>query len=76
MTVTIADPKYNEAQAAAILQMDATTLNKWRCRGKGPAYLKIGGKIRYEKSALDSFLASCRVAPSERKHTRRKRARK
>lgn len=34
--------------------LSARTLEKWRTRGTGPAYIKIGGRIRY---LLDDILA-------------------
>lgn len=51
-------------QAADYLGMAIATLNRWRCHGEGPMYLKIGRSIRYRKSDLDEFLNSC-----ERKST-------
>ena len=36
------------------------TLAKWRCYGEGPAFLSIGGKIRYRRSDLEAFLSNCR----------------
>jgi hypothetical protein len=36
------------------------TLAKWRCRGEGPAYVKIGSRVYYEESALDAYIASRR----------------
>ena len=76
MTVTFKDERYDEQLAAKYLGVARITLNKWRQRGKGPIVLKMGGQVRYLKSDLDAWLASCRVNPSERKHTRRKRAKK
>jgi hypothetical protein len=40
-----------------------STLAKWRCRGVGPSFIKIGNKVFYEESALDSYLQSCHVQP-------------
>ena len=36
------------------------TLAKWRHFGGGPAYVRIGSRIFYEKSALDAYIASRR----------------
>jgi excisionase family DNA binding protein len=69
----MADERYNEAQAAKYLGVARITLNKWRQRGKGPVILKMGGQVRFLKSDLDAWLASCRVNPAERKHTRRRK---
>lgn len=52
----------NEKQAASYLGLSVSTLQAWRWRGRGPAYLKLGGRtIRYRMADLDSFLAGCRV---------------
>jgi hypothetical protein len=45
---------------AGSLGVEINTLAKWRCRGEGPAYLKIGSRIMYEQSALDAWLESRR----------------
>ena len=65
------DPKFTEKKAARYLDKSPTTLNKWRYRNRGPAYLREGGLIRYLRSDLDLWIQSCRVVPSERKHKRR-----
>lgn len=36
------------------------TLAQWRSQGKGPPFLKIGGRILYARADLDAWLASCR----------------
>ena len=59
-----------EKQAAARLQLKPQTLNKWRSRRRGPKYLKVGGRVRYRASDLETFLAASVVDPSE---PRRKR---
>jgi hypothetical protein len=32
------------------------TLERWRLEGTGPRYVRVGGRVRYKKSALDDFL--------------------
>ena len=52
-----------------------STLAKWRHRGTGPAYLKMEGhRIRYEGSALNAYLASKRVRPTDEPPTDEPRA--
>lgn len=34
------------------------TLADWRCKGIGPAYVKVGRLVRYRKSAGDAWLES------------------
>lgn len=66
-----------EKEAAAKLECEPQTLNKWRSRRKGPPYLKLSGKIRYRLSDLEQFIDGCRIVPGEqpkRARTRRRRA--
>ena len=44
-------------QAAAHLSLSVSTLNKWRCYGTGPKYLKLGRAVRYSHDELNRFLA-------------------
>ncbi len=66
------DPILTEAEAAARLYAKPCTLNKWRTRRKGPAYLRLGGKVRYRLSDIEAFIEASRVEPG-RKNGRRKR---
>jgi hypothetical protein len=69
-----------EAEAAKkIVDLKPQTLAKWRLRGKGPAYLKLGGKIRYRKTDIETWMQLCRIDPAAqparpRKHIKRKKA--
>jgi hypothetical protein len=36
---------------------------RWRGQGKGPAYVRVGGQIRYRKRDIDAWLAKHRVVP-------------
>lgn len=48
-------------QAAEYLQVPLRTLDAWRYRNTGPAYLRVGRHVRYRRSDLDAYLAACRV---------------
>ena len=50
-------------ETAQLLQKSTKTLDLWRKRGYGPAYLRIGGTIRYDRQAVDAFLESCQISP-------------
>jgi excisionase family DNA binding protein len=54
-----------EKEAAAYLKLSANTLPSWRCRGQGPAYIKLGRSVRYRKSALDQYLEEQTVETGE-----------
>jgi predicted site-specific integrase-resolvase len=43
-------------QAGEYLHVSPATLATWRSRGKGPAYIRIGGAIRYHIQDLESYL--------------------
>lgn len=47
-------------QAAQLLGLKPSTLEIWRCRGDGPAYLKIGRAVRYHREDLETFLRAAR----------------
>jgi hypothetical protein len=40
------------------------TLEHWRAEGAGPEYTNIGGRIMYERSVLEKFVAAGRVRPA------------
>lgn len=45
-------------QAAKALNLHPSTLEKWRWRGEGPPFVKLGTKaVRYTKTALEAFMS-------------------
>lgn len=46
--------------AAAITGLSISTLNKLRCAGGGPAFLKLGRAIRYDLHDLNEWLGAKR----------------
>lgn len=57
----------NEIEAAEYLDLAPATLAAWRCtkRVTGPAYVKMGGTVRYPVTALDKFIKINTVTPGE-----------
>lgn len=45
-----------EAEAAEKLGVSAAALEKWRLRGTGPSFVRVGRRIRYRLVELDRFL--------------------
>lgn len=43
-------------QAAEYLGLAVSTLNKWRCLGGGPVFMKMGRAVRYRITDLDQFM--------------------
>jgi Helix-turn-helix domain len=53
-----------EAQAAAeMLGVQVSTLAAWRCRKKGPPYLKVGKGVRYRVADLNAWIEASRIMP-------------
>lgn len=50
-------------EAAEYLQNSARTFVRWRGLGIGPAYIRAGGKIRYQRRDLLQWLGRNRVQP-------------
>ncbi len=48
--------RISSAATAERLDIAESTLRKWRMRGYGPRYQKIGGEIRYFTADVDSWL--------------------
>lgn len=44
--------------AADYLAVSKSHLNKLRCHGGGPKFLKLGAAVRYAKADLDAWLAT------------------
>ena len=46
--------------AADYLGLSPSFLNKLRCTGGGPCFVKLGRRVRYQKTDLDCWLETCR----------------
>lgn len=40
-----------------LLQINSRTLANWRSRRQGPAYVRIGGCVRYPEAAVQRYVA-------------------
>jgi Helix-turn-helix domain len=52
-----------ETTAADEIEHTPRTMRKWRQRGEGPAYVKVGRKVYYARSALIDWLRRQEVKP-------------
>jgi hypothetical protein len=52
----LASPLLTAGQAARFLALAPQTLANWRVSGHGPAFLKLGGAVRYDLADLRAFL--------------------
>lgn len=50
--VPLAEP----CEVASYLRITEKTLAQWRWRKTGPAYIKVGGEVRYAWAAVDAWL--------------------
>jgi predicted DNA-binding transcriptional regulator AlpA len=48
----------NEHEVARIVGLSVATVRRWRLRRQGPRFIKIGTSVRYDLSALESWLRS------------------
>ena len=54
----------SEREASQYLgPVSVRTLQDWRVRGIGPAYIKLGRRVAYEPADLDAFRIAGRVEP-------------
>lgn len=45
-------------EVADVLGLSIGTLANWRSLGMGPAYVKLGGRVRYRVSSVNTWFAS------------------
>jgi excisionase family DNA binding protein len=48
-------------ETAGYLRATKQTLARWRCEGGGPAYVKMGMRVLYRRSDLETWIAGRRV---------------
>jgi hypothetical protein len=52
------------AQAGTRYGFSERTLESWRHRGEGPAYIKAGRLVRYSVTDFEQWLNRCAVRPA------------
>ena len=62
---TFADHRMHAPEAAAYVGLAEATLANFRCQGGGPVFHKVGRRIVYIKSDLDTWLSACRRTANE-----------
>lgn len=67
----IDDPLFDTEAGARYLAVSIPTMERWRRVGQGPSWAKLGGIVRYRKSALDAFVNECTRRPHRSRHTSR-----
>jgi len=51
--------------AANELGIAVQTLRNWRCKCRGPAYLKIGRSVRYQVKDIEEYKRKKRIDPEK-----------
>lgn len=46
----------DEKALCALLGISSVTATKWRAKGKGPPFIKLGRLVRYRRSDVDAWL--------------------
>jgi excisionase family DNA binding protein len=64
MTAGLA-PLLTTADVAQLLDVNERTLGFWRYAGKGPAYLKVGRRVRYRPADVEAYLEARRRGGDE-----------
>ena len=61
-------PLLDETQAADLMSVSPRTLQSWRLRGRGPAFVQVGSRIRYCPRTLAAWIrAQHATVPAPRK---------
>lgn len=55
LSKTINQQAFTEAQVAERYELSTKTLQSWRTKGGGPAFVKFGKAVRYLASDLEAF---------------------
>jgi predicted DNA-binding transcriptional regulator AlpA len=57
----------DEKRAAAYLSVSLSTMVRWRKARTGPAFLRVGNVLRYDRQQLDRFIANNTQQPTQEK---------
>jgi hypothetical protein len=55
----------SQVQLARRWQLSPRTLERWRCYGNGPAFLKLGGRVVYRLDDVEAFEARAARVPTQ-----------
>lgn len=65
--MTFQDTLLTEKEVARLLGVSTYLLQRWRCYGGGPNYIRVGGRggraIRYRRSDITAYLEKNTVTP-------------
>jgi predicted site-specific integrase-resolvase len=49
----------SEGSASGVIGVSTRTLQRWRAKGTGPEYIRVGHKIQYTDRAIKAFRSAC-----------------
>ncbi len=58
----LADPLLSQAEVCELMNISPATLYRMRRGGEGPAWVKLGGAIRYRHSSVLAYLEAVEAA--------------
>ena len=64
-------PLLDQRQAARLLALSPRTLERLRCVGGGPRFVRIKGSVRYRMEDLQSYIAAHVFANTSQKEAQR-----
>lgn len=67
------DELFDQSALAALLNRSESTLEKWRVRGEGPAFIKAGRSVRYRRRDVDAWLTASTVSHTQAVPIRKRR---
>lgn len=68
------DDLLNSAEVARLLRLSVPTLERMRCQGTGPAYIKLGNgrraRVVYRRDDIEAWLRALRFEKTDQYTTR------
>ncbi|WP_312916145.1 helix-turn-helix domain-containing protein [Stenotrophomonas sp.] len=61
----IPQARFRVPEAAQYLGLGVSTLDKMRMEGRGPRYLKIGGRVFYRLTDLDAYIEAAVIETTD-----------
>lgn len=62
---TLPPARLRVPEAAKYLELSTSTLDKMRVEGRGPRYLKIGGRVFYRLTDLDAYIEAAVIETTD-----------
>jgi len=62
-TAGLHEPLLDDDAVARLFGIATNTLAKWRCRGHGPRFIKVGSAVRYRLADIEEYLRRRTVEP-------------